>query len=69
MELTLNSAQVATTQKTISKSELTTMINNGSKKEDIAKHYGLNNNQTTNLLKSTGLKIKKTQKPAFILVD
>ena len=57
------------TVKTVSKAELTAMVDSGSKKEQIAEYYGLNIAQTTKLLKSAGLKIRKFHKPAFTLVD
>jgi beta-lactam-binding protein with PASTA domain len=60
---------VAKTTRTISKSELTNMVNNGAKKEEISSYYGLNNAQTTKLLQSAGLKIRKFHKPSFTLVD
>jgi len=45
------------------------MVDSGSKKEQIAEYYGLNIAQTTKLLKSAGLKIRKFHQPAFTLVD
>lgn len=57
------------TTKAVSKAELTAMVDSGVKKEQIAKYYGLNNAQTTKLLKSAGLKIRKFHAPAFTLVD
>jgi len=53
----------------ISKKELTEMVNSGKKKEEIASKYNLTNAATTRLLKDAGLKIKKTHKPTFTLVD
>lgn len=67
METQVNN--VAKTTRTISKSELTNMVNNGAKKEEISSYYGLNNAQTTKLLQSAGLKIRKFHKPSFTLVD
>lgn len=67
METSINNA--VNTAKNISKAELTTLVNDGKKKEEIASYYGLNNAQTTNLLKSAGLKIRKFHKPVFVLVD
>jgi hypothetical protein len=72
MENQLNTVAEATpvaksTPKTISKLELTTMVESGSKKEAIASHYGLNIAQTTKLLKSAGLTIRKFHAPAFVL--
>ena len=76
MEVQLNSvaeatpvAKTITTAKTISKVELASMVESGTKKEAIAAHYGLNTAQTTKLLKSAGLKIRKFHAPAFTLVD
>jgi len=57
------------TAKPVSKAELTAMVDSGVKKEQIAQYYGLNNTQTTKLLKSAGLKIRKFHAPAFELVD
>lgn len=57
------------TAKTVSKAELTAMVDSGVKKEQIAQYYGLNNAQTTKLLKSAGLKIRKFHTPAFELVN
>jgi beta-lactam-binding protein with PASTA domain len=57
------------TPKTISKSELTTMVNNGAKKETIATYYGLNVAQTTKLLKDCNLTIRKFHKPSYMIVD
>jgi uncharacterized protein (DUF433 family) len=45
------------------------MVEAGSKKEEIANHYGLNIAQTTKLLKTAGLTIRKFHKPSFTLVD
>jgi len=76
MEVQLNSvtevtpvAQTTTTAKTISKAALAAMVESGSKKEAIAAHYGLNTAQTTKLLKSAGLKIRKFHAPVFLLID
>lgn len=66
---TTNNNSVASTAKTISKAELTFLVNEGKKKEEIASYYGLNNAQTTKLLQSAGLKIRKFHKPSFMLVD
>jgi len=70
MENQLNNV-VSTTKitKTVSKAELTAMVDAGKKKDVIAAYYGLNNLQTTNLLKSAGLKIRKFHAAAFTLVD
>jgi hypothetical protein len=62
-------AKTTTTARTISKVELASMVESGTKKEAIAAHYGLNTAQTTKLLKSAGLKIRKFHAPAFTLVD
>jgi hypothetical protein len=72
MENQVTTAPVATvesTVKTISKSALTTMVNEGKKKEEIATFYGLNIAQTTKLLKTASLTIRKFHKPSFTLVD
>lgn len=67
METQLNSTSTTRTTKTISKAELTAMVDSGVKKEQIASYFKLNNAQTTKLLKSAGLKIRKFHAPAFIL--
>ena len=69
METLNNVASTTKTARTVSKAELTAMVDSGSKKEQIAEYYGLNIAQTTKLLKSAGLKIRKFHKPAFTLVD
>ena len=66
---TNNVVSTTKTTKTISKAELTAMVDAGHKKEAIATYYGLNTAQTTNLLKSAGLKIRKFHAPAFSLID
>lgn len=53
----------------ISKKELTEMVNKGAKKEEIAAKYNLTTAATGRLLKEAGLKLKKTHKPTFTLVD
>ena len=71
MENQVTTAPVATTEstvKTISKSALAAMVNEGKKKEEIATFYGLNIAQTTKLLKTAGLTIRKFHKPAFTLI-
>lgn len=74
MEQQLNSVTEVTpvaqaTTKTISKSELTTMVNNGAKKDAIATYYGLNVAQTTKLLKDCNLTIRKFHKPAYLITE
>jgi hypothetical protein len=69
METLNNVASTTKTARTVSKAELTAMVDSGSKKEQIAEYYGLNIAQTTKLLKSAGLKIRKFHQPAFTLVD
>jgi len=70
MENQLNNVtKVTKTAKTVSKAELTAMVDSGSKKEQIAEYYGLNIAQTTKLLKSANLTIRKFHAPAFNLVD
>ncbi len=66
---TNNVASTTKTAKTVSKAQLTAMVDSGSKKQEIAEYYGLNMAQTTNLLKSAGLKIRKFHAPAFIIVE
>ncbi len=66
---TNNVASTTKTAKTVSKAQLTAMVDSGSKKQEIAEYYGLNMAQTTNLLKSVGLKIRKFHAPAFIIVE
>lgn len=53
----------------VSKAKLAAMVDSGVKKEQIAECFGLNMAQTTKLLKSAGLKIRKFHAPAFTLVD
>lgn len=53
----------------VSKAKLTAMVDSGLKKEQIAECFGLNMAQTTKLLKSAGLKIRKFHAPAFTLID
>jgi len=53
----------------VSKAKLTAMVDSGLKKEQIAECFGLNMAQTTKLLKSAGLKIRKFHSPAFTLID
>lgn len=50
-------------------SELTAMVNNGAKKEEIASKYNLTSAATSRLLKDAKLKIKKLHKPTYQLVD
>ena len=69
METLNNVASTTKTARTVSKAELTAMVDSGSKKEQIAEYYGLNIAQTTKLLKSAGLKIRKFHAPSFTLVD
>lgn len=56
-------------KKQISKTELTKLVNDGKKKDEIMSYYGLNASQTTKLLKDVGLKIRKFAPPAYSLVD
>lgn len=56
-------------KKQISKAELTKLVNDGKKKDEIMSHYGLNASQTTKLLKDAGLKIRKFAIPVYKLVD
>lgn len=58
-----------TTPVQISKAALTKLVEEGKKKEEIASHFGLNNAQTTKLLKQAGLTIRKFHKPVFNLID
>lgn len=44
--------------------DLKSKIDAGWKKDALVKHYGLNNNQMSNVLKDCGLKIKRTRKQA-----
>jgi len=70
MENQLNNVVSTTkTAKTISKAELTAMVDSGVKKDQIAEYYGLTVAQTTKLLKSAELKIRKFHAPVFELVD
>ena len=72
-ELGQNVAPVATTEaaplKQVKKSELTAMVNEGKKRNEIAAHYGLKEAQVAKLLKAAGLKIRKFHLPTFELVD
>lgn len=72
-ETTTSTAELTTPKnaeiRQISKAELTTMVNDGKKKEEIASYYGLNMAQTTKMLQAAGLKIRKFHKPSFTLVD
>ena len=67
METTISTPKKATTE--VSKAKLTAMVDSGVKKEQIAECFGLNMAQTTKLLKSANLKIRKFHAPAFTLVD
>lgn len=53
----------------ISKTELTNLVNEGAKKNQIADKYNLTMAATGRLLKDAGLRIKKTHKPTFKLVE
>jgi hypothetical protein len=55
--------------KQITKTELTNLVNQGKKKDEIATYYGLNVAETGRLLKQAGLTIKKVRKPTFTFVD
>ena len=72
-ELGQNATPVATTEaaplKQVKKSELTAMVNEGKKRNEIAAHYGLKEAQVAKLLKAAGLKIRKFHLPTFELVD
>ena len=72
-ELGQNATLVATTEaaplKQVKKSELTAMVNEGKKRNEIAAHYGLKEDQVAKLLKAAGLKIRKFHLPTFELVD
>ncbi len=67
METTISTSKKTTTE--VSKAKLTAMVDSGLKKEQIAETFGLNMAQTTKLLKSAGLKIRKFHAPAFILTE
>ena len=72
-ELGQNVTPVATTEaaplKQVKKSELTAMVNEGKKRNEIAAYYGLKEAQVAKLLKAAGLKIRKFHLPTFELVD
>ena len=72
-ELGQNATPVATTEATplvqIKKSELTAMVNEGKKRNEIAAYYGLKEAQMAKVLKAAGLKIRKFHLPTFELVD
>ena len=72
-DLGQNATPVATTEaaplKKVKKSELTAMVNEGKKRNEIAAHYGLKEAQVAKLLKAAGLKIRKFHLPTFELVD
>lgn len=50
-------------------SDLTTKVNEGWKKAQLAQHYGLPVAQMTKLLKDAGLQIRKFHNPKYVLVD
>lgn len=66
---TTNEVTTSKKVKQISRAELTALVDMGRKKEYISSHYGLNNAQTTKLLKDAGLKIRKFGSPVFTLID
>ena len=72
-ELGQNATPLATTEaaplKQVKKSELTAMVNEGKKRNEIAAYYGLKEAQVAKLLKAAGLKIRKFHLPTFELVD
>ena len=72
-DLGQNATPIATTEaaplKQVKKSELTAMVNEGKKRNEIAAHYGLKEAQVAKLLKAAGLKIRKFHLPTFELVD
>ena len=72
-DLGQNATPVATTEaaplKQVKKSELTAMVNEGKKRNEIAAYYGLKEVQVAKLLKAAGLKIRKFHLPTFELVD
>ena len=72
-DLGQNATPVATTEaaplKQVKKSELTAMVNEGKKRNEIAAHYGLKEAQVAKLLKAADLKIRKFHLPTFELVD
>ena len=72
-DLGQNATPLATTEaaplKQVKKSELTAMVNEGKKRNEIAAHYGLKEAQVAKLLKAAGLKIRKFHLPTFELVD
>ena len=72
-DLGQNATPVATTEaaplKQVKKSELTVMVNEGKKRNEIAAYYGLKEAQVAKLLKAAGLKIRKFHLPTFELVD
>lgn len=55
--------------KQIIKSDLIRLVEEGKKREDIMNIYGLKGAQVSRLMQAAGLKFKKTQAPAFELVD
>ena len=61
-------AQVKETKKIVL-SELKKQIEEGMKKDELAKFYGLPVTQMTKLLKSAGLEIRKFRRPSFELID
>ena len=72
-DLGQNATPLATTEaaplKQVKKSELTAMVNEGKKRNEIAAYYGLKEAQVAKLLKAAGLKIRKFHLPTFELVD
>ena len=73
LDLGQNATPIATTEaaplKQVKKSELTAMVNEGKKRNEIAAYYGLKEAQVAKLLKAAGLKIRKFHLPTFELVD
>lgn len=53
----------------ILKSDLKALIDAGKKADEIAAHYGIPLGTARKALKEAGLKIKRTQRPRFMLVD
>lgn len=48
--------------------DLKEKVNNGWKKDALAKHYGLNQSQMTKALKQCNLKIRRFHKPSFVII-
>lgn len=53
----------------VSKKELTELVNQGKKKEELAEYYKIPTSEIVKLVKEAGLKFRKTRKRKSELVD